>query len=136
MVGGPREAECLWCRSTAIGDWCGRRSHLADNGITFTGDVTQFYQGVTGGGLRQRFRYGGHADYVFDFDMGKVAGVEGMLIKIRGESQFGQFINRDTGAILAEKHFWVDSDARRARDCINGSRIHTILVREVRCFCR
>ena len=97
----PDYSGCLWCRSSLTGDWKGCRSSLAQNGITFRGDVTQYYQGVASGGLEQHFKYGGHSDYVFDFDMGKVAGVQGTFIKLRGESQFGEFINFDTGAISA-----------------------------------
>ena len=92
---------CLHCRDNLTGDWCGQRDCLAINGITFQGDVTQYFQGVVDGGLQQRFAYGGHADYVFNFDMDKVAGAEGMFIKLRGESQFGEFVNRDVGAVLA-----------------------------------
>ncbi len=77
------------------------RSHLAESGITFQGDVTQYYQGVTNGGREERFRYGGHADYVFNADMGQVAGLQGMFIKVRGETQFGDFINNDVGSLLA-----------------------------------
>ena len=97
----PDYGGCLCCRPVLTGDWCGRRSELAGNGITFQGDVTQYYQGVTRGGLNRRFDYGGHADYVVTMDMGKLAGREGLFIKIRGESQFGEFINNDTGALLA-----------------------------------
>ncbi|MDP7018278.1 MAG: hypothetical protein QGG36_20905 [Pirellulaceae bacterium] len=93
--------ECQSYRSHLTGDWHGQRPCFAENGITFTGDVTQYYSGVTTGGRERRFLYGGHADYVLDFDMDKLAGAPGMFVKVRGESQFGQFSNSDTGAILA-----------------------------------
>ena len=52
------------------GDWCGNRDWLADCGITFDLDIAHFYQGVTTGGLNRHFRYGGHGDYVVNFDLG------------------------------------------------------------------
>ena len=38
-------------RSQLTGDWFGSRDGLAAHGLTFIGDVTQYYQGVTTGGL-------------------------------------------------------------------------------------
>ena len=98
---GPGYCGSICERSYLTGDWFGRRSGLAEKGITFQGDLTQFYQGTTSGGLRRHFKYGGHLDYVFDFDMDKLASAEGLFIRLRGETQFGEFINRDTGAIIA-----------------------------------
>lgn len=92
--------QCRECRTTLTGDWHGIRSRFGENGISFQGDMTQYYQGVVSGGIEQRFRYGAHSDYVVDFDMDKLAGHQGLFIKLRGESQLAQFINPDTGAIL------------------------------------
>lgn len=97
----PDYSGCLGCRPVLTGDWHGFRSLLAEHGITFQGDVTQYYQGVTSGGLQQRFEYGGHADYVINADLSKLGGWQGLFLKVRGESQFGRFINRQTGAIIA-----------------------------------
>ncbi len=91
---------CLACRSVLTGDWHGCRSSLAGHGITFQGDVTQYYQGVTSGGREQSFEYGGHADYVLNVDLSKLGAWQGLFLKVRGESQFGRFVNRETGAIL------------------------------------
>lgn len=71
--------ECLSHRSNLTGDWLGQRTRLAESGITFQGDVTQYYQGVAHGGLNQRFRYGGHSDYIFDFDMDNLLAVKDFL---------------------------------------------------------
>lgn len=59
QVPSPPWTEEFLTRSKLTGDWDGRREALADNGLTFFGDVTQFYQGVTAGGLEQRFRLAG-----------------------------------------------------------------------------
>lgn len=93
--------ESLWERSTLSGDWLGHREEIAAQGITFQGDLTQYYQGVTTGGLEQTFEYGGHADYVLNFNLGELGAWEGLFLKVRGESQFGEFVNRETGALLA-----------------------------------
>ena len=97
----PDCTDCIWCRSSFTGDWLGHRDHLAENGVTFEGDVTQYYQGVAAGGLEQDFKYGGHADYVVNMDLGKLGAWQGLFLTLRGESQFAEFVNRDTGALLA-----------------------------------
>jgi hypothetical protein len=43
---------------------------LEDSGIEFEGEVSQFYQGVSSGGLQREFRYGGHGEYNIDLDFG------------------------------------------------------------------
>jgi porin len=86
-------------RSQLTGDWLGCRTTLAECGIVFDADVTQFYQGVASGGLEQRFRYGGHGDYVLKFDFDKLTGQEGLFLQLRGEHRFGQSLGlNDTGA--------------------------------------
>lgn len=87
-------------RSKLTGDWGGFRSRLAQNGVTLDADVTQFYQGVTSGGLNHTFQYGGHGDYVMNVDAEKLVGLPGMLINVRAEHRFGQNVNTRTGAIL------------------------------------
>lgn len=85
------------------GDWCGNRSYLGECcGITFDLDAVQFFQGVTSGGLEQTGRYAGHNDYVVNFDMDKLAGREGLFVKLRAEHRYGENYNRDTGAFLPE----------------------------------
>tara|TARA_R110002049_G_scaffold305056_3_gene501073 strand:+ start:14442 stop:15734 length:1293 start_codon:yes stop_codon:yes gene_type:complete len=93
-------SHCLCERSTLLGDYLGKRSALAACGISYEGDVTQYFQGVTSGGLDQQFRYGLHQDSIYTFDMDKIAGAQGLFVKMRVESQYGDFVNGDTGAIL------------------------------------
>ena len=40
------------------------RNKLAENGFSFFGDLTQYYQGVTTGGRRSAPAYGGRGDYL------------------------------------------------------------------------
>jgi porin len=96
----PCWADGLLGQRSLIGDWQGRRSALAESGITFTGNATQFYSGVTRGGQRTGWRYGGHNDYILDIDMDKAVGLKGNFIKLRAEHRYGENINELTGAIL------------------------------------
>lgn len=94
-----------WCcgclgQQQLTGDWWGARTHLAESGITFQGNVTNFYQGVTSGGRSEDSHYAGHGDYVFNFDMSKLGVHEGLFLKVRAEHRFGDTINADTGALL------------------------------------
>lgn len=72
----------------------------AERGVTFDFDHTYFYYGVTSGGIDETSAFGAHGDYVVNFDMNKLAGREGMFVKLRAEHRFGETINGDTGAIL------------------------------------
>jgi hypothetical protein len=58
-------------RSHLTGDCGDSRNVLADNGLTFFSDAPQYYQGVTAGGLEQRFRYGVNSDYLANIDTKK-----------------------------------------------------------------
>ncbi|MFT7630352.1 MAG: porin [Mariniblastus sp.] len=76
------------------------RESIADNGITLQGNVTQFYFGNTTGGLEQEFRYGGHGDYLLNFDFDKLADKQGLFLKIRAEHRFGESVSGITGSLL------------------------------------
>ncbi|MCR9202010.1 MAG: hypothetical protein NXI04_25490 [Planctomycetaceae bacterium] len=49
----------LSARSALTGDWGGFRSSLADSGISFTGNTTQFFFGNVDGGADTGWRWGG-----------------------------------------------------------------------------
>ncbi|WP_197441608.1 carbohydrate porin [Thalassoglobus neptunius] len=87
-------------RRTLTGDWGGARNSLASSGIVFQGDVTQIYQGVASGGVRQTWNYAAHGDYLLLTDFDKLAGVKGLSLMIRAEHRMGEFIARDAGVIL------------------------------------
>jgi len=89
----------LSTRSQVTGDWCGLRSELAEHGLTFYGDITQYYQGVATGGLAQRFNYGGRADYLIDLDSRKMGLWEGGRLDLRGETRFGLDLNAIDGVV-------------------------------------
>ena len=82
-----------------LGDWYGQRAKLAENGFTVDIDVTQFYQGVLGGGTDSSWKYGGTAEFNFQFDFQKLGLWPGAFINGRATHQFGRFANGDTGTI-------------------------------------
>jgi len=76
------------------------RACLADSGISFSNNLTQFYFGTVAGGLDQTDRYGGHGDYLANLDLGKLGIHEGLFLKLRAEHRIGQSIVSETGALL------------------------------------
>lgn len=89
----------FWIRSQLTGDWAGTRTELAENGLMFFGDFTQYYQGVASGGLAQQFKYGGRGDYLIDVDSRKMGLWEGGHLDLRGETRFGQDTNGIDGTV-------------------------------------
>lgn len=89
----------LRTRAQVSGDWLGLRDCLAATGVTFLGDVTQYYQGVTTGGTAQQFRYGGRGDYLLDLDSDKLGLWPGGRLDLRGETRLGQDCNRIDGNV-------------------------------------
>ena len=89
----------IWTRSQLTGDWADARNELAKNGLTFLGDITQYYQSVTAGGLARQFEYGGRADYLIDVNSQKMGLWEGGHLDLRGETRLGQDTNRIDGAV-------------------------------------
>ncbi len=94
----------FWTRQQLIGDSTGARNNLAEHGLTFFGDITQYDQGVTAGGLAQQFEYGDRGDYLIDVDSRKMGLWEGGHLDFRGETRLGQDCNLIDGA-LAPSNF-------------------------------
>ncbi len=65
------EAESIWTRDTLTGDWGGSRSDLVSRGIKIDLRLSQYYQGVTSGGVDTNSEYGGTMDYRINFDGGQ-----------------------------------------------------------------
>ncbi len=83
------------------GDWFGLRSNLADSGTTVQADNTSFFFGNTTGGIKRAFVYGGHGDYVFLTDFGKLGVHKGLHLKLRAEHRFGETIVDDVGCFIS-----------------------------------
>ena len=88
-------------QSKLTGDWGGERAKLIENGITVEIDALQSFQGVVDGGVESKWKYGGSVDYEFNFDFEKMGLWPGAFVDVRVEHQFGEFVNSNTGAILA-----------------------------------
>ncbi|WP_406698117.1 carbohydrate porin [Singulisphaera sp. Ch08] len=86
--------------SLLMGNWFGARDALFEKGIDLRTNLSQFYQGVTRGGLRQSFPYGLKLDYFGTIEAEKLFGWEGLFLNLHGESRFGQSVNRDTGSLI------------------------------------
>jgi porin len=68
---------------------------MASQGITYAPGATQFYQGVTHGGIEEGFEYGGKIDQFLILDGGKLIGCEGGSLTMHVETRFGQDVNFD-----------------------------------------
>lgn len=94
--GSCRKADCIWCSETLTGDWCGKRTCLAENGIAIQSSLTQFYQGVASGGAEQKFRYGAKLDLFAELNTEKMGLWKGGSMLIHAANwNFGQNSNAD-----------------------------------------
>jgi porin len=83
------------------GDWFGARSSLAESGITFLSDSTNFYFGNTAGGVTRDFDFAGHNDYVMLVDGAKRWGRDGFSVKLKAEHRYGETLDNDIGAFFS-----------------------------------
>jgi porin len=94
----------LWSRPALAGDWGGLRNTLATKGVNLDVDLVQSLQGLNSGGLSNDsvlYRYGGHAEYLLNVDTGKLGLWPGGFLKLKGESQFGSYLQgNETGTLL------------------------------------
>ena len=90
----------IWSRDKLSGDWFGLRSDLAAHGLEFDIRLSQFYQGLTSGGVNTNDAYGGKFDYFLNVDGSKLGLWEGFTMSMHAESQFGNSITDDAGAFV------------------------------------
>jgi len=90
----------FWTRSTLSGDWGGLRNDLAAKGITFDMSLTQVYQGVVEGGIKETWRYGGRGNLTINVDTQKLGLWPGGFLMVEVEGNFAQSVNDKTGAIM------------------------------------
>ena len=88
----------IWSREKLTGDWYGMRSDLKKLGINLDLRLSQFYQGVTSGGVNTNDAYGGKFDYFLNVDGHKLGLWEGFGMTMHAETQFGNSIMTDAGA--------------------------------------
>jgi len=89
----------LWERPVLLGSLGGFRDEMAENGYSFKVSTTQFYQGITTGGVSQEFAYAGRNDYLFNIDGAKAGLWEGFIATLHGETRYGETVNSASGAI-------------------------------------
>jgi porin len=85
-------------RTHLLGDWGGARSRLAEHGIIFDFQVTQFYQGVVDGSPgTSDWQYGLKGDYFLTV-IGEKAGLwKGIILNVHAETRAGDDVNALTG---------------------------------------
>jgi porin len=92
--------EDILTRSKLTGDWGGLRDDLASKGITLDTRFSNYYQGVTSGGVDQNSEYGGTLDYRVHVDGEKLGILSGLTFDMHARTRFGQDINADAGALV------------------------------------
>jgi porin len=90
----------LWTRSHLAGDFNGGRTALADKGVQFDVNWTQYSQSIVGGGIEKATRYGGKVETLTHLDLTRMGLVPGGLVTVRTESRYGRSVNGIAGPLL------------------------------------
>lgn len=92
-------ADDCWSSPSLLGDPCGTKAWLSEQGIIADLQLTQFYQGVSSGGANRNFEYGGKLDYNLTFVGEKIGLNKGFMALLHAERRFGDDINADAGPL-------------------------------------
>ncbi len=88
---------CDYCEAGMVSGWQSRMMCLCKqmeaSGINYDFAATQFYQGVTSGGIDEGFEYGGKIDQFVTLDSGKLGLWQGMTMTMHAETRFGRDVN-------------------------------------------
>lgn len=87
-------------RPYLLGSAGGTRDQLAANGIGINVYSTQFYQGVTSGGVNQEFDFNGRMDYLVNVDGEKAGLGRGFFVSLHGETRYGDTIGYNSGSLM------------------------------------
>lgn len=89
-------------RKYITGDWRGRRSELAEHGLSFDVGSTSIFQGNMRGGnsTNNSMNFGGSTDYWLRADMQRMGLWSGGIWTVHAETGFGENANSDAGAIM------------------------------------
>lgn len=90
----------FWQRMALSGDWGGARKQIAEKGVQFDVDWTQYAQTIVSGGREKDKAYGGHVDLLINFDLMRMGVLPGGLITVRAESRYGASVNGNAGPLL------------------------------------
>jgi porin len=98
-------------RTHLLGDWAGSRSWLAERGVIFDVQATQFYQGVVDGSPENDWQYGVKGDYLLTV-LGEKAGLwQGLILNLHAETRAGDDVNTLTGLSPANANMLLPSSA-------------------------
>jgi porin len=92
----------LWTRNKLSGDWWGGRTALSKKGIDLEVNFSQFYQGVTSGGIRDANKHGeysGKLDGIVNVTGEKLGLWKGSFFNLHAEYQYGDTILPDAGVL-------------------------------------
>jgi porin len=93
-------AEDVWSRDKLTGDWWGGRTYLSKHGIDIGLRLSQYYQGVTSGGVDTNSEYGGTMDYRLNVDTNKLLGTwKGFSVNMHARTRFGDDVLADAGGM-------------------------------------
>jgi porin len=81
--------QSVWERPELTGDWGGLRSQLAEGGVTFDLDFTQYLQGAVISSGSREFNYGGRFDALINFDTERLGLWEGGSFNTHLELRYG-----------------------------------------------
>ncbi len=95
----PQSEATILNQPTLTGNWWGVRDNLAEHGLTFDLSLTQFFQGVTSGGVDKAFQYGGKVDSYIKFDAGKANWWPGFNVIAHVETRYGEDVNNTDGML-------------------------------------
>ena len=82
------------------GDWGGARSKVANFGLTFDLQWTQYGQGVVSGGLDSSWKYGATVDFLTVLDLGKMDVLPGGHVRLLVEGRYGESVNASAGTVM------------------------------------
>ncbi len=90
----------IGARAKLTGDWGGVRQNWADRGVTIAFDWYQAYQDIIDGGFEEGSANSTNLDYRLTLDLMRMGLVPGALVKVRGQSRFGDTVNGNSGVLL------------------------------------
>ena len=79
----------IWNSDKLTGDWGGLRSNLSRHGVDIGLRLSQYYQGVSSGGVDTNSEYGGTMDYRINLDAGKLFGAKGLSFNLHARTRYG-----------------------------------------------
>jgi porin len=126
--------ESLCEKSTLVGDWCGLRSGAAESGISFDLSTTQYYQGVSSGGIREDFEYGGRNDYFLNIDGQKAGLWKGLMITLHGETRYGDAVYPQAGALMPPNLAVMLPEPTGTQSALSGVKVMQFLSEELLVF--